>query len=303
MKDHAFGFVSSWRALIGERGWYKPVAVLALLSMVPLVGSIALMGYACEWARLAAWGVDESPRHRGRSYGTIAASGGRAFLVYVALAVVLGIISHVLFGVGRAVFMPLDAHATSEWALYVHGAQSLRSLSAGSLVVAAVQIVAGGFAMVAMLRAVVYDSFGAGLRLDRVCQMIGRDAGGFMRLVAASAVGCIACVLYSWLVVWLVRTGVSTGIVVIGGEHVAGVPLYFASDAGLLLRYLFALEPFAALGAVLLSAVVAFGGALVAVAMQLVAVHVTGMWFRRFDVARWGLSSDPLPDDVPAHRS
>ena len=35
--------------------------------------------------------------------------------------------------------------------------------------------------------------------------------------------------------------------------------------------------------------------------MNLVSVNAMGQWFARFDVNRWGVSSAPLPDDVPHH--
>ena len=68
MQSRRLGFVASWNMLTGERGWYKPIVVLALLSWVPFLGTIALLGYAYEWARLAAWGVDCAPRRQGVDY-------------------------------------------------------------------------------------------------------------------------------------------------------------------------------------------------------------------------------------------
>ena len=40
---------------------------------------------------------------------------------------------------------------------------------------------------------------------------------------------------------------------------------------------------------------------MISTAMNLVSVNAMGQWFARFDVNRWGVSSAPLPDDVPHH--
>ena len=52
---------------------------------------------------------------------------------------------------------------------------------------------------------------------------------------------------------------------------------------------------------VLLVIAALFVGGVITVAMQLVSINAMGQWFCRFDVNRWGTSSAPLPDGVPAH--
>ena len=50
---------------------------------------------------------------------------------------------------------------------------------------------------------------------------------------------------------------------------------------------------------VVLAVVVLFIYGIISVAMQLVAMNAAGQWFCRFEVGRWGVSADPLPDGVP----
>ena len=50
---------------------------------------------------------------------------------------------------------------------------------------------------------------------------------------------------------------------------------------------------------VLLLMALLFVGNVISTAMNLVSVNAMGQWFARFDVNRWGVSSAPLPDDVP----
>ncbi|VWL95522.1 Uncharacterised protein [Collinsella intestinalis] len=52
---------------------------------------------------------------------------------------------------------------------------------------------------------------------------------------------------------------------------------------------------------VLLLMALLFVGNVISTAMNLVSVNAMGQWFARFDVNHWGVSSAPLPDDVPHH--
>lgn len=117
-----------------------------------------------------------------------------------------------------------------------------------------------------------------------------------MRLVGVSAIGCAAALMYSWASAAIMGAIASVGISYF--EFYDGA-LYFVFNSEHLLRHLFTLSPTNALGGFLLSTAFSFIGSALSVAMQLVATHAAGMWFRRFDVGRWGLSSDPLPDGVP----
>lgn len=299
-QNQGVGFIPSWRRLTSERGWYKPVLLLALVSWVPVLGTIALLGYAYEWARLAAWGIDSAPRRQGINYGKLLATGGWAFLILLSMSVAIGLTLSVLFGIDHAALLPIDFGSVSMWGLSQHGGGYIFSLSlpltVRDLVGLALRVAAGGFVLAAMMRGTIYDGFAAGWRLDRLFQMIARDPAGFLRVVAACVLGCAVGVAYSWLSAALLGGIASMGFAALDwGEG----SLYLVLNAGFLLRHLFTLDPIMALAASLFSLGLSLLGSAVSVAMQLVAVHATGMWFRRFDIARWGLSSDPLPDDVP----
>ena len=45
------------------------------------LGADRVLGYAYEWARFTAWGVDTAPRRHNIDYGKLFATGGRAFLI------------------------------------------------------------------------------------------------------------------------------------------------------------------------------------------------------------------------------
>ena len=63
MLSRQLGFTSSWKMLTRDKGWLKPLCVLALVGWIPILGQIVVFGYGFEWARLTAWGIDAAPKH------------------------------------------------------------------------------------------------------------------------------------------------------------------------------------------------------------------------------------------------
>lgn len=76
MDDSKRYFLRSWRMLTCRRGWVKPILVLSVAWLVPIAGPLALLGYALEWARLSAWGVDSSPKQSKVQVGAASCLGG-----------------------------------------------------------------------------------------------------------------------------------------------------------------------------------------------------------------------------------
>ena len=104
-------FSRSWALLTRDKGWFKPVILLALSCLVPIVGPLGVFGYMLEWARLTAWGVDAAPKQKGVNIGECISSGWRGFvaelgwnIIYFIIAGILSAIS--LFGLlNLAVFV------------------------------------------------------------------------------------------------------------------------------------------------------------------------------------------------------
>lgn len=236
MDTRGFGLVASWRALTAARGWWKPVAMLALVGWIPLVGQIAVLGYALEWGRLAAWGSDGAPRRDGVDVGKVLVCGVRALIVRTPLVVAGGAALWFATGVRHAVFSPLEAGFYGSWA---QAATAYRIDALGGVAVAALSLLATA-------------------ALDLPLQ------AGLAGLAAHHG---------HW---------------------------HFMFDGGAFLHRLFSLEPVSMLIAVLGAAAIQVACGAVAVAMQLACVHTVACWFRRFEVSRWGTSSDPLPPGTPS---
>lgn len=294
MLSRQLGFMSSWKMLTRDKGWLKPLLVLTLVSWIPILGQIAVLGYGLEWARLTAWGVDSAPKQRGVNYGKILSTGGIALLLTITMSIVVGIIDFLLFGtavVGAA--FPLSAGLSTlsnmTGTASAYGGISLVSM----LLMAVVNIFFGTIMSAAMMRATLYDGFGAGWRVDRLVQMAGRDFGGFLHTYAVSLIGGLIVGAVSAVV-----TLVGILLLAAGGLWVAGAGYagYLEYDLAHALLNIGALP---ILLIVLLGIVALFAVQVVGVAMQLVSMNAMGQWFCRFEVNRWGVSSAPLPDDVP----
>lgn len=294
MNAQNLGFMSSWHMLTRDKGWVKPVLVLTLVGWIPILGQIVLMGYGLEWARLTAWGVDAAPKQRGVDYGKVLSTGGRAFLVSLSLGFVIALVLQVVFpGSLYMLFTGLTAGNA------VSVATAMASGAAMSILTMVASIAMGTFLQAATLRATLYDSFSAGWRLNRLFQMIGRDFGGFLKVLLVTLIGGAISGVYAFvvsLVLMLVMMGgvmSATAFVGLSGSYMNG--------------WHFLLEQLLRIGAgpLLLFIVVvialAFVGSAISTAMSLLSMNAMGQWFCRFDVHRWGVSADPLPSDVP-HR-
>lgn len=288
------GFMSSWHMLTRDKGWVKPVLVLTLVGWIPILGQIVLMGYGLEWARLTAWGVDAAPKQRGVDYGKVLSTGGRAFLVSLSLGFVIALVLQVVFpGSLYMLFTGLTAGNA------VSVATAMASGAAMSILTMVASIAMGTFLQAATLRATLYDSFSAGWRLDRLFQMIGRDFGGFLKVLLVTLIGGAISGVYAFVVSLVLM------LVVMGG--VMSATAFVGLSGSYMNGWHFLLEQLLRIGAgpLLLFIVVvialAFVGSAISTAMSLVSMNAMGQWFCRFDVHRWGVSADPLPSDVP-HR-
>ena len=82
----------SWALLTRDRGWVKPVLLMTVAVLVPIVGLLGVLGYALEWARLTAWNVNAAPKQRGVDLGACIKSGWRGFVVMLVWGIVSGVV-------------------------------------------------------------------------------------------------------------------------------------------------------------------------------------------------------------------
>lgn len=86
----------SWALLTRDKGWWKVLLVAGIANFVPIVGPLGVFGYALEWARLTAWGVDASPKQKDVRVGECIKSGWRGFVACLGWLAVWEAISLIL---------------------------------------------------------------------------------------------------------------------------------------------------------------------------------------------------------------
>ena len=258
----------AWALLTRDKGWIKPVLVMAAASLVPIAGPLGVSGYALEWARLTAWGVDASPKQKDVQVGTCIRSGWRACVVGIGwglcLGIVIGIINFVT-GVIPGVLGDL-----------------IQVLTAIAFFVAELFLMVA--IVVAEIRTAIYERIGAGFRADRIWEMIRRDTKGFVQLVLFTLAWGIVAAIVSFII-----------MLVIG---LAFVPVMISSSYTSS-EYAMMMALSQTIGIVIVLALV-FGYAfsIFVSGYMLVFYNAVALWMRQFDVPSWGRSEDPLPDVV-----
>lgn len=289
MYAQQLGFTTSWKMLTRDKGWIKPILMLTLVGWIPILGQIAILGYGLEWARLTAWGVDAAPKQRGVVYGKVLATGGIAFLVMLTMGLVTGIVDTILFGRWYSISsLPFGSSIFADSVITLAGDVT----SVLGIAVLVVNLLMGAFITAAMLRATLYDSFGAGWRIDRLFQMVVRDPGGFFHAYAVSLIGGIVNSVYAMVVT------LAGGLAAFGGAMGVALSMGIASDT-IIERLLYGAGPGLVILLVVVALAAAFAGSAISITMQLVSINAMGQWFCRFRVDLWGVSSAPLPDGVP----
>ncbi|QWT17612.1 DUF4013 domain-containing protein [Collinsella sp. zg1085] len=302
MNTSEFSLKHAWQLLTRDKGWIKPILILSLVIWIPFIGAIVLLGYFLEWGRLAAWRVDAAPKQRGIQYGKVISTGWRGFLVSLSMGLVFAIIGSVFFQ-DKAIGSSSLWNFPSLSSLFTPGALFFSDFGFGSGILASIfNIVIGTVISLAALRATIYDSFSAAWRLDRIWDMISRDVPGFLKLcgisVLLSFISAVVLVVLIALLIAVLMSGIAgsavplAGLISVDGGTLSGS---FQSLASFISYVGSGFAVFLVCAVIL----VVYIGLVLEVITQLLIMHIIGQWVARFDVARWGVSSAPLPQGVP----
>lgn len=262
-------FSRSWRLLTKDQGWIKPVLLLSVASFVPIFGALGVHGYALEWARLTAWGVDAAPKQKNIKVGECIKSGWRGFLASIGYAVVAGLIN-------SAISMVFGAN-------FITGALRI-----------AVTAVATVVCLVTALRATIYQSSLAGYQVERVWEMMERDGEGLakvglitllMTLIVSMATGMLFVFA---LIPALFRMGLSLERMGIDLTY-----LEYLDEPTIRMIFFEFLDTMVSMAPVL--TIIAFISSIGSTFVSLMSNTAIALWFRQFNVPAWGASEDPLP--------
>ena len=255
----------SWELLTQQPGWIKPILVLSAAMLVPIVGPIGVTGYGLEWARLTAWGVDAAPKQKNVQVGKLIASGWRA----VVISLVVGLCFGAVVGLLTVVAGLIDGSIGTLVELLIR------------LVTSVAELFLGVFISIATVRAAIYEKIVAGLRLDRVLDMVKRDFRGFCHLLLFVLIAGFAAVLLIFVVIFIVGIGVIPSVLMAANA---------TSTNQAIVMMLQAIGPILGVGLILAYGISSLGNA-----YSLVYINAVALWMRQFDVPSWGRSEDPLP--------
>lgn len=264
MNDEKY-FSKSWGMLTRDKGWIKPLLVMTAASLVPIVGSLGNKGYALEWSRLTAWGVDAAPKQKNVQVGKCIGSGWRAFVVDLGLGLAYLLVVGLAMVIGEALPGVLG--------VMVGGLLSLCSFVLSAFV--------GVAFMVAEIRATIYERIGAGYQINRVFDMVKADLSGFVKLflinLACIGVASVVCIVFTLILMM---------------EFAPAMITASALDESVIMMALST-----SLGAIFVtSAIFGFIMAFLQNAIRMLTNNATALWMRQFDVPSWGRSEDPLPN-------
>ena len=255
-------FSRSWALLTRQKGWIKPVLVLTVCMLVPVVGWFGVLGYVLEWARLTAWGVNAAPKQRGVRIGECIASGARAFVVMLVWYLVAGVVLAVLSVV------PLFEHI-------------IDLLSPLLLVIFSMVV------MVAVMRATIYRRIVPGFRAGHVWKMVEHNPGGLARCLGMMFLGSL---LMDFLAAVLVGS-VMVSVLPVLFYLTQGYSMYLYGARGPLMLVLEALSSLGPMTIVFLLLIL-----LVCVVTTMLGYTAVALWVRQFNVPAWRGDKDPLPD-------
>ena len=269
MEDRGY-FSRSWDMLTHDKGWIKPLLVMACAEFIPIVGGLGNRGYGLEWARLTAWGVDSSPKQKNVDVGQCILSGWRGFLV----SFVWGLVA--VFATWTLLF--IAAIFPGVLGVILSGLLSFATTILG--------VVLTSIQGVAEIRAAIYERTTAGLRFDRVFEMVRRDFKGFLRVLVIAIVASLAVSFVAAIM-----------IVIVGLELMpAIISTSYSGDAAAIISVISGSIVVVLMTCALFGFVLAF----MANAVRLICLTATGIWMRRFNVPQWGRSEDPLPGETVA---
>lgn len=263
-------FSRSWALITRDKGWIKPLLVMAAATFVPIVGEFGNNGYALEYARLTAWGVDGAPKQKNVDIGTCIKSGARGFVVSLGWGLVVGLATSVI-----------SAFA----GIFPGGVGVMLSLIV-SLATSFLMTIVGAVIYVAQLRCSIYESIAAGYHIDRIFELIKRDTSGFTQIFLINLV----CTIILGVI-----GAIFAGIVV-----VMFMPLIMSASSGYISDY----EILHYIGGsmiVLFPACMVFGYviSLLSNLVRMIVLNAVGLWMRQYNVPTWGRSEDPLPEQGP----
>ena len=257
----------SWALLTLEKGWWKPVLIMALFGLIPVVGILALVGYALETARVTAWGINAGPKQKDLKFGTYIVTGFKAAVIALAFGLAYSIATEIFsyIPVINLILVPVFIVAAFVYPLFIN---------------------------VVQVRASVYGRISAGFAFKNIFEMIKHDMGGLFRIFGMGFVLGIA----TSIIMGIIGGSVAISMFMNIGAQAATIArtqnIYSEDRLGIIILALFA-RRFIQMVPIFL--VIDYIGHVVGLIVMLLMQNAIALWMRQFNVPAWGQSNDPLP--------
>ena len=260
-------FARSWALLTMEKGWWKPILIMALFGLIPIVGILALAGYALETARVTAWGINAGPKQKDLKFGTYIATGFKAAVIALALGLAYGISFTILsfIPVVNLILIPIFIVVAFVYPLLIN---------------------------VIQVRAAVYGRISAGFAFKNIFEMIKHDAGGLFRIfgmgiVLAIATSIIMGIIGGSAALSMIMNVVTQAITIAKAQNITSENQLVVIMVALLARGVLQMGP--------IFLVIGYIGHVLGLIVMLLMQNAIALWMRQYNVSAWGQSSDPLP--------
>lgn len=276
----------SWKAMTAGKGWFQQFLLLGLIQFIPIFGQMVALGWFYGWARDVAWGVStEMPRGGFFSEKTIK-MGAMTWcivliwvlagnLVYTPLVFLFQGVGHMplLGGFFETIFMIILNVALLAWTM---------------------------LAMVAALRATIYDSFTPVIQVGQAFKMFIRDWKGMLLIFCISLLVLIPFIIVSVIAIaffFALFGGVVADLV----QYAAYDPTLLGTAASSfllqeLLRTLLIWLPTMILMTIVFWYILEVASAMVSALVY----HALGLWMQQFDLPAWRGMKEPLPFELVA---
>ena len=257
----------SWALLTLEKGWWKPILIMALFGLIPVVGIFALVGYALETARVTAWGINAGPKQKDLKFGTYIVTGFKAAVIALAFGLAYSIATEIFsyIPVINLILVPVFIVAAFVYPLFIN---------------------------VVQVRASVYGRISAGFAFKNIFEMIKHDMGGLFRIFGMGFVLGIA----TSIIMGIIGGSVAISMFMNIGAQAATIArtqnIYSEDRLGIIILALFA-RRFIQMVPIFL--VIGYIGHVVGLIVMLLMQNAIALWMRQFNVPAWGQSTDPLP--------
>ncbi len=169
------GYLSqSWKDLTTDPNWWKSVTIFALVSLIPIVGTMFVTGYMLDWAREGAWGMKRGLPNK------VGSAGKRLKWGFFSIVISFCWILPVSIVTGILAFIPLVG---------------ILVLLCGALFMIALTAVV----MAGCVNMAIYDNIKAGFQFRRLFNMAGRDTGGLARCFCMVLLAMVPSALYLFI--------------------------------------------------------------------------------------------------------